>query len=234
MVSALGKTTIKPASTVYIVDGDSGIRDIIGRLARGIGLDVLEFPSGGQFLCSDTRNLKGCLVMDSWLPDMNGLNLYKQLLEQDVILPTIMTSTCADIRLAVQAMKLGVLDFLEKPFQNSELLERIREGLDMDMARRKEIQTVSELGTRIQRLTDREKQVLTLLIEGLQNKQIAKTLGISPRTVETHRARVMEKLELRSLGTLIMRPVLQMLEPNSVPDLWGFSTQTEKRRSWTG
>lgn len=189
--------------TVYIVDDDGGICDVVARLANVLGLPAVSFKSGGQFLDAYTDNLRGCLILDIWLPDMTGLELYERLMSRTLALPVIIISGHADIPLTVKAIKKGAVDFLEKPFQNSVLLEAMRQAIALNQAKWDELRMVEEISERFRQLTNRETEIVDLLVEGQQNKEIARSLNISRRTVETHRAHIMTKLNVQSISQLI-------------------------------
>lgn len=197
--------------TVYIVDDDPGICDVVSRLSSVLGMSSQAYGSGGEFLEAYSEDLTGCLVLDIWLPDMTGLELYSELLDRNFSLPVIIISGHADIPLTVRAIKNGALDFLEKPFQNSVLLEAIRGAVELNKAKSRELRSLEELSERFRTLTEREREIVDLLVAGLQNKEIARELNISRRTVETHRAHVMSKLKAQSLSQLV-QSALRMRE----------------------
>ena len=184
---------------LYVLDDDPSIRDIFERFADVLALDFKCFTSGQEFLDFVTPQTKGCLVLDIWLPDMMGLDLYDELCGRGSALSVIVISGQADIPLTVRAIKSGAVDFLEKPFTNSVMLERIRHGIELSEKRFLEIKANAEFETRYAKLTAREKEIIQFLIDGNQNKEIARTLNISRRTVEAHRANIKSKLGVKSI-----------------------------------
>jgi two-component system response regulator FixJ len=167
-------------------------------------------------LHKSSEEWRGCVIVDESLPDMNGLELHEALLKKGVVLPVIVTSACADIELVVRAMKLGVHDFVGKPFRTSQMVPKIQAALRLDAAQSAKSRILQDVERRIRRLTARETEILTLLFEDKNNKQISKELMISPRTVERHRANIKEKLELHSIGTLLIRCALASVDAHPV------------------
>ena len=193
---------------LYLLDDDPSICDVFERFADALGLGFSSFTSGTEFLKFCSPETKGCLVLDIWLPDMMGLDLYDQLCEQGSALSVIVISGQADIPLTVRAIKNGAVDFLEKPFTNSVMLERIRHGIELSEKRYAQLQANAEYENRYARLTSREKEIIAYLIDGNQNKEIAKELSISRRTVEAHRANIKAKLGIRSISEIVKRSFL--------------------------
>jgi len=190
-------------STVYIVDDDQAIRHAMELLMRSVGLDYEIFHSADDFLSGHTNERAGCLVLDIRMPGLGGLELQEKLNEMGSTLPIIFITGHGDVPMAVEAMQNGAVDFIQKPFRDQELLDRIGEALKADQARRSAREKKAEVRDRIEKLTNRERQVLDLVVTGKPNKVIAYELGVSQRTVEIHRARVMEKMEARSLADLV-------------------------------
>jgi len=170
---------------------------------RSVGLDYEIFHSGDDFLSSHTDDRAGCLVLDIRMPGLGGLELQERLNELGGSLPIIFITGHGDVPMAVEAMQKGAVDFIQKPFRDQELLDRISEALKVDQARRSEREGQTEVRNRISKLTNRERQVLDLVVTGKPNKVIAYELGVSQRTVEIHRARVMEKMQAKSLADLV-------------------------------
>lgn len=189
--------------TIFIVDDDASVRDSLAVLLSTIGLQSRTYASCEEFLDNYTPQHKGCLILDMRLPHMSGLELQKRLMEQDMVLPVIMITAFGDVKTAVEAMKTRVFDFIEKPFDDTEIISSVRSALEYGEEARSRHRRREQSVQNLQRLTGREHQVFELLAEGLSNKEIAARLEISPRTVEIHRARVMEKLEVRNLSELI-------------------------------
>ena len=196
-------TSSPEKSTVYIVDDDQAIRHAMELLMRSVGLDYEIFHSGDDFLSSHTDDRAGCLVLDIRMPGLGGLELQERLNELGSSLPIIFITGHGDVPMAVEAMQKGAVDFIQKPFRDQELLDRISEALKVDQARRSEREGQTEVRNRISKLTNRERQVLDLVVTGKPNKVIAYELGVSQRTVEIHRARVMEKMQAKSLADLV-------------------------------
>ncbi len=190
-------------STVYIVDDDQAIRHAMELLMRSVGRSYEIFHSGDEFLESHTNERAGCLVLDIRMPGLGGLELQEKLLEIGSTLPIIFITGHGDVPMAVEAMQKGAVDFIQKPFRDQELLDRISEALKTDQERRSEQKQKSEVQERMARLTNREREVLDLVVTGKPNKIIAFELDVSQRTVEIHRARVMEKMQAKSLADLV-------------------------------
>jgi two-component system, LuxR family, response regulator FixJ len=189
--------------TVFVIDDDPAVRDSLDCLIRSVGLPVETFASADDFLNGWSGERRGCLVSDIRMPGMSGLELQEELQRRDCRLPVIFITGHGDVPMAVEAMKGGALDFVQKPFRDQDLLDRIHEGLNeekqsfqVDVAR-------AEIMQRVGTLTPREKEVMEKVVAGLANKVIALDLGVSQRTVEIHRARVMEKMGVRSLAQLV-------------------------------
>ncbi|MTW21864.1 response regulator transcription factor [Allochromatium palmeri] len=188
--------------TVFLVDDDQGMRDSLTLILELAGYPVLSFPSPAAFLAAFSPGARGCLVLDQRMPDMTGLDLQRELLERGARLPIIFLSAFGDIPTTVHAIQNGAIDFLEKPASTEQLLQRIEDAFAEDRRRREEAATEHDILERFRQLTPREHEVLTLTTCGLTNKDIARQLGISPRTVENHRARMMEKMGAGNLAEL--------------------------------
>ncbi len=188
---------------VYVVDDDEAIRSALRLLMKSADLRVVTCASAEEFLKIYKPEQPGCLVLDVRMPGMSGLELQKLLLERHIRVPVIIMSGHGDVTMAVQAMKEGAVDFIEKPFKNEVLLERIKQCVASDVETRKELRQHVEAATRIASLTPREREVMELLIQGKRNKIIASDLGISNRTVEAHRAKIMEKMHAHSLSEVV-------------------------------
>jgi FixJ family two-component response regulator len=190
-------------STVFIVDDDQAIRHAMELLMRSVGLDYEIFHSADDFLADFSDEKPGCLVLDIRMPGLGGLELQDKLIEMGSSLPIIFITGHGDVPMAVDAMQKGAVDFIQKPFRDQDLLDRIGEALQTDQERRTVRQKHAEVHGRISKLTKREREVLDLVVTGKPNKVIAYELGVSQRTVEIHRARVMEKMQARSLADLV-------------------------------
>jgi two-component system response regulator FixJ len=189
--------------TVYVVDDHEAVRDSLGALLDSVGLNVRSFASGREFLDAFEPSLRGCLLLDLRLPDFNGIELQSKLTDLGSKLRTVMISGHGDVPLAVKAMQAGAVDFIEKPYTDEVILSCVRQILEECERTVGTDGTPEQVTLRIEQLTPREHQVLEALVSGQPNKVIAHQLGISPRTVEIHRARVMSKMEARSLSHLV-------------------------------
>ena len=188
---------------VYVVDDDDAVRDSLLLLLRSIGIDGRAFATATDFLDAYDPKLHSCLVTDIRMPGMSGLDLQRELKERGAPIPIILITGHGDVPMAVEAMKEGALDFIEKPFRDQDLLDRVQQALTWDEEHRsKNLETLS-IQERIAALTPRETEVMELVVQGCANKVIAQDLGVSQRTVEIHRARVMEKMGMRSLAALV-------------------------------
>lgn len=190
-------------ATVFIVDDDQAIRHAMELLMRSVGLGYEIFHSGDDFLEQYSPDKPGCLVLDIRMPGMGGLELQQKLIELESTLPIIFITGHGDVPMAVKAMQKGAVDFIQKPFRDQELLDRVHEALRTEEERRSEREEQEDIAARIDKLTKREHEVMDLVVTGKPNKVIAYELGVSQRTVEIHRARVMEKMEARSLAELV-------------------------------
>ena len=188
---------------VYLVDDDEAIRDSLGLLLRSVGLDCEVYASALEFLEAYDPRRHSCLVADIRMPGLSGLELQQRLNEQRADVPMIFITGHGDVPMAVNAMKSGASDFIQKPFRDQDLIDRIHKALAQDRERRTwraEERTIRE---RLALLTPREAEVMKRVVRGQANKVIAMDLGVSQRTVELHRARVMRKLKMRSLAELV-------------------------------
>lgn len=189
--------------TVFIVDDDRNILRAMQFLLRSVGLRSEVFASGDEFLEGFDAERPGCLVLDIRMPGLSGLELQERLLGAGSTLPIIFVTGHGDVPMAVEAMQKGAFDFVQKPFSEDDLLERIQAALSADRRVRDERARRAEVVARLERLTAREREVMELVVTGKPNKVIAYELGVSQRTVEIHRARVMDKMQARSLADLV-------------------------------
>jgi two-component system response regulator FixJ len=187
--------------TVYVVDDDADVRNSLQILLEISGFKVETFESALKFLSADIHGMDGCLVVDIRMPDMDGLQLQDELHRRNLGLPVIIITGHGDVPLAVRAMRAGAIDFLEKPFREETLLDCIRKGMGLRNMRRTDVDR--NITARLTALTIREKEVLDLVVEGKTTKEIARILEISPRTVDIHRAHVMEKMHADNLADLV-------------------------------
>jgi two-component system response regulator FixJ len=197
------KTSKSKGPTIYVVDDDDSMRQAIALLLRTVGYTPVVFARPGDFLAKYDPNVHGCLVLDIRMPEMSGLEVQQQLNRSGAILPVIFITGHGDIPMAVQAMKDGAFDFLTKPFRDQDLLDRINSALKQDAENRAAIEKHADLRRRAESLSPREREVLDLIVEGKANKVVAIDLGLSERTVEIHRANVMEKMGARSVAHLV-------------------------------
>jgi two-component system, LuxR family, response regulator FixJ len=188
---------------VMVVDDDSGVRNAMRSLLKSVGLESAQYASAQEFLAAYQPNQPGCLVLDIRMPGMSGLELQQQLNLRGAVIPVIFMTGHGDIPMAVEAMQHGAFDFLQKPFRDQDLLDRIQRAIAKDGELRKSLGEHERIKTHLEALTPREREVLDLLIQGKQNKVIAQELDVSPRTVEIHRARVMEKMNAQSVAELV-------------------------------
>lgn len=207
-----------PEAEVYIVDDDDGMRRGLAFLLRSAGYDVACFASARAFLDEYDPTKRGCLLLDVRMPGMSGLELQEHLRAQQTDLPVIIVTAFADVAMAVRAMKAGAFDFIEKPFEGSALLSRVRRALEREAETRVHAQRAEEARRRLATLTPREREVMDLVVDGLLNKQVAGELGISMKTVENHRARVMEKMGVVSLADLVRLSILAGGDQRQSPD----------------
>jgi two-component system response regulator FixJ len=194
-------TTKKPV--IMVVDDDAGVRSAMRALLKSVGLDSQLYTSAQEFLTAYHPGQPGCLVLDIRMPGMSGLELQQQLNLRGAVIPIIFMTGHGDIPMAVEAMQHGAFDFLQKPFRDQDLLDRIQRALVKDAERRAALGEHARIQTHVNTLTAREREVLDLMTQGKQNKAIAQELGVSPRTVEIHRARVMEKMNAQSVAELV-------------------------------
>jgi FixJ family two-component response regulator len=192
-----------PESTVFVVDDDDAVREAVGLLLKSNGLRVETKSSAAEFLAAYDPGHPGCLVLDVRMPGMNGMELQAKLAADRVSIPVIIISGHGDIPMAVAAVQQGAIDFIEKPFDEHRLLATVERALALDEQRRRESAVAIGAAARQSRLTAREREVLERVVAGDPNKVIAARLGISARTVEIHRARVMEKMRARSVAELV-------------------------------
>jgi len=185
---------------VHLVDDDEAIRRSVGVMLKTSGFHVRAYESGVELLKSASSLEPGCILLDIRMPGMDGLEVQSALRDKGISLPVIIMTGHGDVSLAVQAMKAGAIDFIEKPFEKAVLLSAIEHGVERLKRSAADVERADEAAVRLQGLTPREREVLDGLAQGLPNKTIAYDLGISPRTVEIHRANVMSKLGVRSLS----------------------------------
>jgi two-component system response regulator FixJ len=193
---------MNPEATVFVVDDDEAVRRAIAKLFKSVGLRAETFESAEDFLRSFQSEMLGCLVLDIRMPGMGGLALQEELAARKSALPIIFVTGHGDVATAVRAMKAHAFDFIEKPFTDQDLLDKVRNAIDFHIRHQKEAQRRNEIAARINALTPREREIMEMIVDGKLNKVIASELGISEKTVQTHRTRIMEKMQTRSVGSL--------------------------------
>jgi len=194
---------ISTPPVVFVVDDDPAMRDSLRWLIESTGLQVETFADAQAFLARIYPEVPGCLVLDVRMPGMSGIDLQAEMARRGIGLPTIVVTGHAEVAMAVQAVKSGAIDFIEKPFSDQLLLDRVRQGIDMDRRERDGRARRGEILRRMGLLTQREREVLDLVVAGKPNREIAATLHLSPKTVEVHRAHVMEKMQASSVAELV-------------------------------
>jgi len=188
---------------VYVVDDDQAVRDSLRWLIESVGLNVKTFSNGQELLENFNEAEISCLVLDVRMPGISGLDLQQRLKNMDAKIPVIIVTGHADVPMAIQAMKAGAFDFIEKPYSDQLLLERIQCAIEQDDCFKKQQAVNNEINERIDSLTPREKEVMGLVVTGHSNKGIAKELGVSIKTVEVHRGNLMSKMKAQSLSELV-------------------------------
>jgi two-component system response regulator FixJ len=206
---------------IHVIDDDEAVRDALRFLFESAGLTVRSYDSAAAFIDAIGAQRGGCVLTDVRMPGFDGLALQRRLAELGIDLPVIVMTGHADVPLAVQALKEGAFDFIEKPFDDDRLLASVRGALEAGRRRREEAAGLDAIAARLASLTPREREVLDGLAAGHPNKTIAYDLGTSPRTIEVHRARVMEKMQARSLADLV-RMVLAVQGAGSAKKSRGF------------
>ena len=201
------------AATVMVVDDDPVVRNAMRLLLRSVGLNCTLFASAQDFLAGYQPSQQGCLVLDIRMPGMSGLELQQELNLRGAVIPVIFMTGHGDVPMAVEAMQHGAFDFLQKPFREQDLLDRIQRAITKDAELHKSLGEHERIRAHLESLTPREREVLDLMVKGKQNKAIGQDLGVSPRTIEIHRARVMEKMSAHSVAELVR----MMLDLKHVP-----------------
>lgn len=198
--------------TVFIVDDDQAVARSLRWLIETVRLKVETFSSAQEFLDGYESSKPGCLVLDVRMPGMSGLDLQERLAAQRIHVPIIFITGHGDVQMAVRAVQSGAFDFVEKPFNDQDLLDRIQKAIVFDTGRRSKNMQRVQLGSLFASLTPREREVLDLVVEGMSNKAIANSLGLSAKTVEVHRAKVMEKMHARSVADLVKMAMQNQVE----------------------
>lgn len=190
-------------AVIYVVDDDEAIRDSLRLLLRSVGLKSEVFANASDFLKALDPKRHSCLLADIRMPGMSGLELQDELNRRHIEIPTIFITGHGDVPMAVNAIRAGAIDFIQKPFRDQDLIDRIHEALQLDNERNESRQEEIGIRDRIATLTPREQEVMRKVVDGCANKVIALDLGVSQRTIELHRARVMHKMGVRSLADLV-------------------------------
>lgn len=194
---------ITKGQTVFVVDDEASVRNSLKWLLESVQIPVETFESGQSFLSAHTDERRGCIVLDVRMPGISGLELMKRLRGMGVRTPIIFLSAHGDVPMAVQALKDGAFDFLEKPYNNQKFLDCVQGALEHDALNRVRQNADNDLLARLDNLTTREKEIIDLVIAGKSNKEIANILGISPKTVEAHRGRLMTKIGVTNVVDLV-------------------------------
>lgn len=191
------------APVVFVVDDDPSVRSTLKFLLNTVGVKVESFDSADSFLRGTPPDVPSCLVLDVRLPGLSGLDFQRELATRNIHIPIIFVTGHGDIPMSVRAMKAGAVEFLTKPYRDQDLLDAIRIALERDRGRREQEKDVSELRMRFESLTPRERKVISMVVSGMLNKQIAGELGTAENTVKVHRSRAMEKMHAQSLAELV-------------------------------
>jgi RNA polymerase sigma factor (sigma-70 family) len=191
------------APVVFVVDDDSSVRSSLKFLISTVGLEVESFDSADTFLGRNPPDVPSCLVVDVRLPGLSGLDFQRELAARSIRIPIVFVTGHGDIPMSVRAMKAGAVEFLTKPYRDQDLLDAIRIALERDRARREQEKEVEELQQRFKSLTHREEEVISMVVSGMLNKQIAGELGTAENTVKVQRSRAMEKMHAQSLADLV-------------------------------
>lgn len=212
MTNAQTQATARPGAdtepTVFIVDDDEAMRKSLAFLMQTAGLRAVAFESAEAFLSHYEPPMRGCILLDVRMPGMTGLELQQLLTSRAINTPVIILTAFADVTMAVRAMHAGAFEFFEKPFDSKRLLSRVRNAMDQDAKQSRQEQEIAEIRQKLDRLTPREHEVMELIVSGILNKEAAAMLKISVKTVENHRARVMEKMEAEYLADLVRMAML--------------------------
>ena len=201
------------APLVFVIDDDPSVRSSLKFLLSTVGLQAETFESADSFLRRKPADIASCLVLDVRLPGLSGLDFQRELATRNICIPIIFLTGHGDIPMSVRAMKAGAVEFLTKPFRDQDLLDAVRVALDRDRTRRKQDKEVTDLRHRFDTLTSREQEVVSMVVAGMLNKQIAAELGTAESTVKVQRSKAMEKMQAESLADLIK--MIQKVQPPS-------------------
>ena len=193
---------------IYIVDDNDDVRETLKLLFESVGLDAQDFGSAAEFLDAYPMGQSGCLIADVRMPEMSGLELQKEMAKRSIDLPVIIITGYGDVEMAVNAMKAGAADFIEKPYKEQELLDRVHKAISQNAEKRQESSEEQKNREGLAQLTPRERQILEYIVDGEPNKRIAHHLGLSEKTIEFHRSNIMKKLEAKSLAELVRKSIV--------------------------
>ena len=193
---------------IYIVDDNDDVRETLELLFESVDLCAESFGSAGEFLDAYLMGQSGCLIADVRMPEMSGLELQEEMVKRSIDLPVIIITGYGDVEMAVNAMKAGAADFIEKPYKEQDLLDRVHKAINQSAQKRQESSEEQMARERLAQLTPRERQVLEFIVDGEPNKRIAYHLGLSEKTIEFHRANIMRKLEAKSLAELVRKTII--------------------------
>jgi RNA polymerase sigma factor (sigma-70 family) len=194
---------MSPASVVFVVDDDPSVRSSLKFLLSSVGLQVESFESAETFLQRKPPDAPSCLVLDVRLRGLSGLDFQHELAARNIRIPIVFVTGHGDIPMSVRAMKAGAIEFLTKPYRDQDLLDAVRIALEQDRARREQERDLTDLQQRFDSLTPREQEVISMVVSGMLNKQIAGQLGTAENTVKVHRSRAMEKMNAQSVADLV-------------------------------
>ena len=203
MTSRMEQPPTDAGPIVYVVDDDSELREALGSLLRSVRLGTRVFGTANELLLTRLEDVPGCILLDIRLPGISGLDFYENLVKAGVLLPVVFMTGHGDIPMTVRAMKAGAVDFLTKPFRDQDILDAVTRAVERDQLRRQAATAETAVRNLYNGLTDREKQVMTLVTKGLMNKQVAAELGLSEITVKIYRGHLMKKMSARSLANLV-------------------------------
>ena len=207
---------LSPDPLIYILDDDAAVRTALERLVRSVGWEVLSFPSAAEFLSHRPEDRPSCLVVDVRMPGLSGLDLQETLGASGWTSPIIFITGHGTVPMSVRAMRAGAVNFLQKPFEDQEILDSIHQAVERETKAFRERARRLEFERQLQALTPREREVFSLVVAGLPNKRIAGKLGTSEKTIKVHRARVMEKMHAESLAALV-RMAYETAPPAAAP-----------------
>lgn len=205
---------MKGQFNVFVVDDDQAMRNSLKWLIESVGMNVETYSSAAEFIDSYYPGRAGCLLLDVRMPGMSGLELQEYFIQHQINIPIIIITGHSDVPMAVRAMKAGAVDFIEKPFNDEVLLESIRTALSIDVEQRSTQAERAEIATHLANLSPRELEVMEMVTDGCSNREIAQKLGVTSKTVEAHRSRVMEKMRADSLAELVKMAVAANLSRN--------------------